>query len=117
MFVVPSEKVIKVQQAIASVPLHGLIPVRLLASIVGQIIAMSLAIRPIARLCTRYVYDVINYQHGWHAKLSLTEGSREELLFWRDSIGSFNGQPIWFSAGATRVAFQMLVTLFMEDMW
>ena len=39
MFVVPSEKIVKLQQAIGRVPLHGLVPVRLLASIVGQIIA------------------------------------------------------------------------------
>ena len=51
------------------------------------------------------MYDVINHRHGWHARVSLTEGAREELLFWKDSIGSFNGQPIWFSAGATRMAF------------
>ena len=84
MFVVPSEKIVKLQQAIGKVPLHGLVPVRLLASIVGQIIAMSLAIGPIARLRIRYVYDVINHRHGWHARVSLTEGAREEMLFWKD---------------------------------
>ena len=29
----------------------------------------------------------------------------EELLFWKQNIDFFNGQPIWFSAGTTRVVF------------
>ena len=29
----------------------------------------------------------------------------EELLFWKQNIDFFNGQPIWFSVGTTRVVF------------
>lgn len=31
--------------------------------------------------------------------------AREVLLFWQGQVGSLNGRPIWFSSGATRVAY------------
>ena len=75
--------------------------VHLLASIVGQ----SLAIGPIARLRTRHMYDSINHRWSWHDKLLLSDGARDELIFWREGVEKFNGQPIWFSSGATRVVY------------
>ena len=56
MFLVPQEKISKLQNSISSVVLFGRVPVHLLARIVGQIISMSLAIGSIARLNTRYMY-------------------------------------------------------------
>lgn len=37
----------------------------------------------------------------------LSDGAWDELRFWKDNVVKFNGQPIWFSAGATctRVVF------------
>ena len=35
----------------------------------------------------------------------MSDGARDELLVWRDSVKKFNGQPIWFSPGATRMAY------------
>ena len=71
------KKIGNLQDSISSVVSFGRVPVRLLVSIVGQIISMSLAIGSIAGL------KAIDHQ----------------LLV------KFNGQPIWFSAWANRVAF------------
>ena len=79
--------------------------VRKLASIVGQIISMSLAIGPVSRLRTRALYLVLNSRRYWSDVLPLSCASREELLFWKSSLTAFNGQSIWFSTGATRVVF------------
>ena len=31
--------------------------------------------------------------------------AQEELMFWQKNIEAYNGQPIWFSLGTTRVAY------------
>ena len=77
---------------------------RLLASIVGQIMSMSLALGPIARLRTRALYGAIDSRHSWSDQLKLSDDARDEL-FWQTSIAGLNAHPIWFSPGATRVAF------------
>ena len=91
--------------SITSVLSNQLVPARLLASVTGQIISMSLAIGPVARLRTRALYEVINKQKFWSEKLPLSPLAHDEILFWQSSLPSFNGSPIWFSPGATRVVF------------
>ncbi len=60
-------------------PVH----VRWLASAVGQIISMSLAIDPVARFRTRALYAVINMRCSWADRLLLSS-----------CLSYFNGQPI-----------------------
>ena len=102
---VPEEKVSKLVKSIESILAPSLVHVRRLASCVGQIISMSLAIGPVARLCTRALYGVINSRHSWADRLPLPAAAQEELVFWKSCLAQFNGQPIWFSPGATRVVY------------
>ena len=66
---------------------------------------MSLIQEMHAWLRTRALYDVINSRRCWSEKLSLSPLARDEILFWKSSLPAFNGRPIWFSPGATRVVF------------
>ena len=66
-YFVPKEKITKLCHSIDNVLARQLVPARLLASVVGQIISMS----PVARLCTRALYNVINSRRFWSEKLSL----------------------------------------------
>ena len=104
-YLVPKAKISKSMHSIDSVLATWLVPARLLASITGQIISMSLAIGPVARLRTRGLYDIINKRRFWSEKLPLSSLAHYEMLFWKSSLAAFNGQPIWFSPGATRVVF------------
>ena len=57
----PKEKIAKfVHSVISSALAAELVLARQLASIVGQIMPMSLAIGPVARLRMRALYDVVN---------------------------------------------------------
>ena len=105
MFLVPQEKIERLCQAIGELLLYDRVSVRHLASIIGQIISMGLAVGPVARLRSRYMYDVLNQRRSWFDRVLLSCEAREELHFWKDNINFFNGQPIWFTAGATRVAY------------
>ena len=102
---VPQEKR---ERLVASI--NGVLPCHtvcawVLAGIVGQVISMSLAIGPIACLCTRALYQVINSRRFWADKLMLSVDACEELRFWKSSLEAFNGQPIWFSRGITRIMY------------
>ena len=104
-FYVPNEKVSRLQSSVAFLNLNSPIRVRALSGIVGQVISMSLAIGPIARLRTRACYATINKRKTWSDSILLSEEAKAELSFWQECLPQFNGQPIWFESSATRVAY------------
>ncbi len=61
---------------------------------------MSLAIGPAARLRMHGLYEMINHRVSWYEHPYLSE-----LTFWQQQISNLSGHPIWFSSGATRVAY------------
>ena len=104
-FRVPEEKIERLKDSALGITHPSRVPIRAVASIVGQIMSMSLALGPIARLRTRALYAVINRYSSWYAWVALTEDAKEELSFWQNNIVALNGQPIWFKSGATRIVF------------
>ena len=56
-----------------------LIGAKQIASVVGMIISMSLALDPVAHLITRSLYSVLNSRDS---RLSLTDEARDEVKFW-----------------------------------
>ena len=105
MFYVPEDKISRLRAAIASVLGCNVIGARKLASIVGQVISMSLAIGSIARLRTRSLYHILNGRRSWSDAVRMSSEAQEELRFWNTCLPAQNGQPIWFSPGATRIVF------------
>ena len=76
-----------------------------LASIIGKIMSMGLALGPVTRLMTRSLYGVLNAKSSWCQTLLLTAEATEELSFWLRHIRNFNGQNIWPKASAVRVVY------------
>ena len=105
-FRVPADKIARLKSAIHSITTRGnKVAARFLASVVGQIISMRLAVGPVSRLHTRAMYAVLNQRGFWSDWLTLSLDALNELQFWKQSIDIFNGRSIHFSAGATRVDF------------
>ena len=75
-FRVPSDKISKLKNIIASIEPYSLVRVRLIASVAGQIISMGLALGPVARLRTRALYTVIEQRQYWNDRLFLTDEGR-----------------------------------------
>jgi len=67
------------------------LPARSLASIVGKIISMSIALDPVTRLMTRGLYAVINTHDSWCDTLLISLEAEKELRFWLEQTESFNG--------------------------
>ena len=104
-FYIPEQKMESLKSAITNAYPFTRVSVKQLASIVGRIISMNLAIGPVSRLRTRALYAAINSRWSWCDKVTIPEDAREELLFWYQNIERLNGKPIWFSPGCTRVAY------------
>ena len=80
-------------------------PATVLASVIGRIMSMSLALGPLARMMTRSMYAVLNARSSWCHQVLLTPEALEELAFWLNNIDNFNGQNIWPKASAIRVVY------------
>ena len=78
---------------------------RQLASVVGSIISMSLAIGPVSRFMTRSMYWLLETRLSWWDMLEITPDARQELEFWKACLADYNCQPIWHSPSAVRVVF------------
>ena len=66
-----------------------------LASLIGKIMSMALALGPVTRLVTRIQYAVLNSKAVWCQRLVLTPKAIVELKIWAQEITNFNDQHIW----------------------
>ena len=103
--VVPDPKLVNTCDLLNSLVDSPVVPARKLASAVGKIISMSLAIGPVARLMTRSLYTILNNRRSWCSQLPLSIDAKNELKFWLDKIREFNGQDLWPKPSAVRVVF------------
>lgn len=104
-FMVPEQKISSLNSQLCEVTKGQLVTARQLASVVGKIMSMSLALGPVTRLMTRSLYAVLNSRTAWCQKLALTPEALQELRFWLDEISKFNGQHIWPKPSAVRVVY------------
>ena len=105
VFAVPSEKIESLKSAIKLIKEVPQVPARLLASVIGKIITMSLGLGPVTRLMTRSLYAHLNCRTAWCQKLNLNTEALQELEFWDQQLLSFNGQFIWPRPSAVRFAY------------
>ena len=104
---VPEERYKKLMQSLAPYADSSptVMPVRMLASVIGQIISMSLVIGPIARLMTRACYSVIESRRSWQDRVQLTQEAGTELRFWHQNLVSLNGRGIWYQPSTARLVY------------
>ena len=76
---------------------HRRVPVRKVASIVGQIMSMSIVIGHISQIMTRYLSMDIFSAWSWSSFISLAGGSIDQLNFWQDHLGKLNFKDIFES--------------------
>ena len=81
------------------------VPATVLASIIGKVLSMALALGPVARLMTRNLYAMLNARSSWYQTLSITREARAELAFWLEHIEKFNGQNMWPGPSGVRVFY------------
>ena len=98
LFHIPQEKLFKFLSTISAIlsahQANNSVPVKQLACFTGQVISMSLALGPIARLMTRDSYRSIESSNSWNQSIKLRNDTVAELEFWAQNIFSLNGFSI-----------------------
>ena len=102
---VPELKLGSLQDQLGKASVNQIIPAKVLASIIGKIVAMSLALGSVTQLTTRRLYAVLNSRFSWDQQLTLSKEATEELVFWKIHMSKFNGQNLWPSPSAVRVVY------------
>lgn len=93
---ITAERITRLEMAIDSLlyqidkDQYNLIPVRFLASVVGQIISLQNVIGKKVRLLTRQMYKCILSRASWNAPVIVTESAKSELLYWRENARILN---------------------------
>ena len=70
----------------------GIVPVRLLASVVGSVQSSAGAVGSLAYLMTKFCHMCLETRRSWYSSVGLTDGAKSELKFWADELRSRNGQ-------------------------
>ena len=97
-FVIPEEKLLKFFVVLLFVKSQAVMPVRLLAQLLGLLNLFSRALGQIVRLMTQSLYDCLDpayySRERWAASTSLSNLAKEELQFWELNIKKLNGFAI-----------------------
>ena len=104
-FKVPQYKLNRLKLQLCEIEKGQLVPARSLASLIGKIMSMSLALGPVTRLMTHSLYSVLNSKATWCQKLVLTPEALSEVKFWVGEITKFNGQHIWPRPSAVQLVY------------
>ena len=104
-FSVPAEEIFTLKAKLSEAKQKRLLPAKQLASVIGKITSMSLALGSVTRLMTRSLYATLNSRVGWYHQVDLTDEALQEIEFWLTEISNFNGQQIWSKLSAVRVVY------------
>ena len=102
---VPVRKSLALQCHLNSIVSQKYLPARQLASLIGKIISMSLALGPIARFMTRGLYAALNNRHSWYQSIEISSEALLEPKFCLHNFDKYNGQNIWHSPSACRLVY------------
>ena len=102
---VPQEKIVQLLDTLRQAAQKPKLSAKSLASIVGRIISMGLAVGPVSRFMTRSLYALLESRQMWCGMLTLSEEARGELDFWSANLAEYKTQPIWHSPSAVRVVY------------
>ena len=106
---VPLPKLEAVLHLILEILRSNVVTTRKIAKLAGRIIAMSIAIGPLARLFTRQMYkfidDRITLGLAWDSNRLISKELESELTFWRLNLSASNGVEFNTSPVITKVCY------------
>ena len=105
-FSVPEGKITVLKSVLRTAVRERVLCMKYVASLVGRIISMGIALGPIAKFMTRELY-ALQERYSKCDRLTVSPGARLELEFWYDSLIDYNSQPIWHSPSAVKFTYQM----------
>ena len=106
---IPDRRILKAKESISDLLLsfkgHRKVSVRKVASVVGQLISMSVVLGHISQIMTKYLSaDILNAKY-WDSYIYLCDESRQQLLFWDRNLQVLNTKDIYESHKCTRIVY------------
>lgn len=106
---IPDTRLSKVKSTISNIladlKVHRRVGVRKLASLVGQIISMSVVIGHVSQIMTRCLSIDIVRAFSWDSYIGLSQESLYQMEFWQSTIDSINSKNIFESYRCTKVVY------------
>ena len=106
---VPTHRIIKVSETIQKIQQfvgqNLPIKVRRIASLVGQIISMSVVIGSVSQLMTRSLSIDILSSASWNSMIYLSEESISQILFWENTLEKINDREMKCVTGSSRIVY------------
>lgn len=106
---IPERRIVKAQNTISELlnahKIHRRVPVRKVASIVGQVISMSIVIGHISQIMTRYLSIDILGAFSWDSYIALSCESVEQLKFWKSNLKDLNIKDIYESHKCSKIVY------------
>lgn len=102
---IPQRRIDKALSTLLEIKRFGRMPVRQVASFVGQIISMSIVIGPVSQIMTRYLSMDIAKAYSWNSFILLSDDSLEQLKFWEHTLGSINMRYLTLSGACSRIVY------------
>ena len=104
---IPQEKIASLQEVLRQTrpATYMYIQAKRLASIIGQITSVGLAMGPVSRFMTRSLYALLESRCTWSDWLIMSPEARDEIVFWEQCLIDYKSQPIWHSPSAVRVVY------------
>lgn len=106
---IPEKRVFKIQKTIFKIE-HFMnqncrIKVRRLASLVGQIISMSVVIGSVAQLMTKCLSIDIVSAPTWNSMILISEESKKQISFWKSSLDMLNRRDMKVKPSSNLVVY------------
>ncbi|CAG2258070.1 unnamed protein product [Mytilus edulis] len=79
--------------------------IKLVASLVGQIISMQAAMGSVVRLRTRSLYECIMQKASWDSPVLIKEMAFDEVVFWKENVEFLNGKELLDEKVCTSVVY------------
>jgi len=109
-FEIPPEKLVRLLEGAKFLLKARRFKVKALASWVGLLQSVRLAVGPLVSLMCRSLYDVIKSAQYWSSFVKLTNLARFQLEWWVENLEELNGYPICKEPTVVKFEFLLLVT-------
>ena len=102
---IPKRRIEKAHFTLRELESSVWLPVRKVASFVGQIIAMNIVIGPVSQIMTRYISMDILKALTWNSYIKLSTESRQQLVFWKATLESLNVRYLDVAGSCSRIVY------------
>eukprot|EP00731_Ephydatia_muelleri_P008282 Em0004g620a len=102
---VPEGKVRALQHMLKVAAKQSSLVARDIASLIGRIVSMGLALGLVARFMTQALFGLLETRLAWCNMSPIIQEACEEITFWTESFDQFNAQPIWHRPAAARCVY------------